>query len=194
MTIVKLQHTVTHKTSTRQCDPSVVSHDFLIHAVPMSTQTGEGMQALMRLMTAAAQAEGLGPEEIVRRLELEGRSRRSFYDYWRGSRVPQAAGRRAIEKVFGWRTGAVDEILADPGAIFWDIKDVHKPDPETQPVERASELSTDELLMELTRRVGALQTEVTALRGGQAPEQPLYDLAAYSRGEGRNREHLEGDK
>lgn len=151
-------------------------------------------KAFARLLAAQLADSKWSQEDLVR--AVHGKIGRRTVLSWKevGGPVPQPANRYAAEDALGWKRDSITAIINDPGSsIFWDLKDVRLPDPATQPVERASKLSMDELLMELNRRVGALQEEVTFLREGSAPDR-IYDLAAYRRGEGRNMEHLEGDE
>ena len=100
----------------------------------------------------------------------------------------------------GWKRGAVrDVIAARKGTRFElsELRDWEKLGVEPEPA-RASELPIDELLLELTRKVGALQRENELLRarvdGSSVVDmhaRASYGLAANSTDAARNMEHLE---
>ena len=163
--------------------------------LPMSTdkelEREAKREAFARLLDAELRDQRMSVNELARQSKVGLRTIKGWREV--GGPIPTDTNRAPIEDALGWKRDAITEILGDPGATFWDLKAVRRPDPATLPVERASELSTDELLIELTRRVGALQTEVTVLREGSAP-QDIYRLAANRVGEGRNMEHLEADE
>lgn len=145
--------------------------------------------ALSRLLEMQLDALGIGPEEFAR--ERLDESRRSSFFNWRAGRSkPQTENRAMLEDALGWKRGSVTRILGAAEAIYWDLKKVQVPAPEDRAALKAAELSTDELLIELTRRVGAMRDEVEVLRG-KAPSQSMHDLAANSTAAGRNMEHLE---
>lgn len=147
---------------------------------------------LARLINEHLEAEGITPVSFARRLPAS--KKRSFFNWKAGVSTPRGADdRRALEEALGWREGAVDEILDAPITHKFDLGEVRDWGLiEGPPVARASELSTDELLLELTRRVGAMQSELEYLKGHDArPPRKAFGLAANDRNAGRNTEHLE---
>lgn len=75
-----------------------------------------------------------------------------------------------VEDALGWRRDSIMDIMDNPReAMGWGLDEVRAWEPEELPVRRASLLTTDELLTELTRRVGALQAEVDMLREPSNP-------------------------
>ena len=127
--------------------------------------------------------------------------KRTIYTWLSGSKVPGGpAARSALEEVLGWKRGAVrDVIAARKGTRFElsELRDWEKLGVEPEPA-RASELPIDELLLELTRKVGALQRENELLRarvdGSNVVDmhaRSAYGLAANSTDAARNMEHLE---
>ena len=151
----------------------------------------DNKQALSRLLDMQLDADGIGPEEFARK-RLDESRRSSFFNWRAGRSKPQAEKRAELEDALGWKRGSVTKILGAAESIYWDLKKVQLPAPEDRAALKAAELSTDELLIELTRRVGAMRDEVEFLRG-KAPTRPMFDLAADSTAAGRNMEHLEGD-
>jgi hypothetical protein len=146
---------------------------------------------LVRLLQEHMKDAGLGPEAIAKR--LPEKSGRSFYNWLTGT-APWVSMRGPLEEALGWRRGSVTEVLDSPITRTFTLAEVRDwAELEDKPVERASELTTDELLVELTRRVGVLQAEVDSLRGA-GPSRPMFDLAANGTAAGRNMEHLEGDE
>jgi len=134
----------------------------------------------------------------------DGVQARNIYNWLSGAKVPRGAvAQSALEEVLGWKRGAVrDVIAARKGTRFelTELRDWNKLGVEPEPA-RASELPIDELLLELTRKVGALQRENEILRarvdGPSVVEirtgdtRSAYGLAASSTDAARNMEHLE---
>ena len=134
----------------------------------------------------------------------DGVQARNIYNWLSGAKVPRGAvAQSALEEVLGWKRGAVrDVIAARKGTRFElsELRDWEKLGVEPEPA-RASELPIDELLLELTRKVGALQRENEILRArvdGQSVAEirtgdtrSAYGLAANSTDAARNMEHLE---
>lgn len=136
---------------------------------------------------------------------------RSVYNWLGAVKVPRStASIAALEEALGWKRGAVKEVLTAPITRKFqlsELRDWEKLDDEHEgPASRASELSTDELTIELVRRIGAMQNELEFLRGdhgnpgadvitlhGSVHERKnAFGLAALSTEAGRNMEHLEG--
>jgi len=134
----------------------------------------------------------------------DGVQARNIYNWLSGAKVPRgAAAQSALEEVLGWKRGAVrDVIAARKGTRFElsELRDWEKLGVEPEPA-RASDLPIDELLLELTRKVGALQRENELLRarvdGPSVAEirtgdtRSAFDLAANDTSGARMQEHLE---
>ena len=131
----------------------------------------------------------------------DGIQGRNVYNWLSGAKVPRGAvAQSALEEVLGWKRGAVrDVIAARKGTRFElsELRDWEKLGVEPEPA-RASDLPIDELLLELTRKVGALQRENELLRarvdGSNVVDmhaRSAYGLAASSTDAARNMEHLE---
>lgn len=147
---------------------------------------------LVRLIQAHLSDKSIGPEAFTR--DWPARDKRSYYNWTQKGMVPRNESRGLLEDALGWKRGSVTEVLESPITRTFTLSELRDWEKVDEPrVTKASELSTDELLIELTRRVGALQTEVTVLREGSAP-QDIYRLAANRIGEGRNMEHLEANE
>lgn len=154
---------------------------------------------LARLIREHLEDRGLNVTKFV--AMFPSANHRSVYNWLSGEKAPRSVtSLKALEEVLGWKRGAVKEVLTAPITkkfTLAELRDWEKlgetPD---RPAIRASELSTDELLVELTRRVGSLQSEIEFLRK-QAPadQRPhVFDLAASGTEAGRNMEHLEGNE
>lgn len=131
----------------------------------------------------------------------DGVQARNIYNWLSGAKVPRGAvAQSALEEVLGWKRGAVrDVIAARKGTRFelTELRDWNKLGVEPEPA-RAADLPIDELLLELTRKVGALQRENELLRarvdGSNVVDmhaRSSYGLAANSTDAARNMEHLE---
>jgi len=112
---------------------------------------------------------------------------RAFYGWRDGSTIPLRRSRGMLEDALGWRRGVVTEVLEAPITQAFTLSEVRDWAAQSEPaVLRARDLSTDELLLELTRRVGQLQEEVDKLRGSNGgqlhtvsqSDRSHYDLAA----------------
>jgi len=161
---------------------------------------------LARLINEHLRVEGVGPNALAKKLPKS--NQRSFFNWKSGLTPPRSAeSRAALEDALGWKRGAVTMILEAPITQRFELQELRDwgqmSDP---PVARASELSTDELLTELTRRVLDMDQRLTEYEGGDAQVIRLHgsvhegrkstrralDLAASSTEAGRNTEHLEG--
>jgi len=138
----------------------------------------------------------------------DGVQARNIYNWLSGAKVPRGAvAQSALEEVLGWKRGAVrDVIAARKGTRFElsELRDWEKLGVEPEPA-RASELPIDELLVALTKSVGALQRDNEILQrenellrarvdGSNVVEmraRSAYGLAANSTDAARNMEHLE---
>lgn len=147
---------------------------------------------LARLLHAHLVDKNIGPTEFGRKLPVK--DPRKFYHWLKGA-VPRNDARGPLEDALGWKHGSVTEVLESPITRTFtlaELRDWEQVPEESLTSAEMSSFSTDQLLIELTRRVGALQTEVRVLREGAGPTKPMFDLAANRVGEGRNAEHLEG--
>lgn len=145
---------------------------------------------LGRLMNEELEASGRGPVQIVGEWSLS--ARRLFYWWKDGTSAPSRKYRAQLEDALGWRRGVVTDILDAPITQKFTLSEVRdwSAQPKPGPV-KARDLSTDELLMELTRRVGAMESELEALRPAPSNvvslgDKGLYDLAASD-------EHVPGE-
>lgn len=150
---------------------------------------------LARLISEHLADKALGKEEFTR-LFPDAVKRRAVYHWMAGSHAPVGVGQRAVlEDVLGWKRGAVSTVLdSKVGTVFGlsELRDWEQVAESEAPVSRASELSLDELLIELTRRVGYLQSRNEFLEANTAPTRKAFDLAAHDTDEGRDAEFLEG--
>lgn len=147
----------------------------------------DGRSELGRLMNEELEASGRGPVQIVGSWALS--PKRAFYWWKDGTSAPSRKYRAQLEDALGWRRGVVTEILDAPITKTFTLSEVRdwSAQPKPGPV-KARDLSTDELLMELTRRVGAMESELEALRPAPVSlgDNELYDLAASD-------EHVPGE-
>jgi len=97
-----------------------------------------------------------------------------------------------LEDALGWRRGAVTDILEAPITRTFTLSEVRDWSAMPEPgVASVRDLTVDELLMELTRKVGVLQSELEARRAADnviplRDEQSHYGLAASD-------EHVPGE-
>ncbi|MEQ4566226.1 hypothetical protein [Paenarthrobacter sp. CAP02] len=152
---------------------------------------------LARLILEHLADKGLGKEEFARSFP-DTVKRRAVYHWMAGSHAPVGVGQRAVlEDVLGWKRGSVATVLdSKPGSEFVlsELRDWTQVGESEKPVARASELSLDELVLELTRRVGVLQARNELLEQNAADRSEpkgVFGLAANSMDAGRNMEHLE---
>ena len=134
----------------------------------MSTEKAEYREtqraAFARLFQAALRDRRTNIEALSKEVpELSLRTMRSWVA--EGGPVIQSRQHATVEDVLGWRRDAITDILENPReAMEWGLDEVRAWEPHEMPVRRASELTTDELLTELTRRVGAMQAELDLYR------------------------------
>lgn len=142
----------------------------------------DGRMELARLIQEELDTSRRGPAAIVS--GWPAGPERAFYNWRDGSSAPLRKTRPMLEDALGWRRGVVTEILDAPITRKFTLSEVRDwaklPDPGAV---KARDLSTDDLLMELTRRVGVLQARVDELAGEEFAEarnreQHHYDLAA----------------
>ena len=107
----------------------------------------KNLQGLALWISMGLSRKGIGAEEFAQN-HLPPSSRRSFYNWAAGRNAPQKAAHPVLEQALGWKPGAVHRILTDG---FVTEQDVFQGD-EDKAAKRASELSDEELLAELTRR------------------------------------------
>jgi hypothetical protein len=153
---------------------------------------------LARLILEHLADKGLGKEEFARSFP-DSVKRRAVYHWMAGSHAPAGmAQKTALEDVLGWKRGSVGSVLDSKIGtefVLSELRDWGQLGESEKPVARASELSLDELVIELTRRVGILQARNEFLEGvghESAPSRKEFDLAAHDTDEGRDAEFLEG--
>lgn len=108
----------------------------------------KNLQGLALWISMGLSRKGVGAEEFAQNY-LPQSSRRSFYNWAGGKNAPQKAAHPILEEALGWKPGAVQRILRDE---FVTEQDVFQGD-EDKAAKRASELSDEELLSEMTRRM-----------------------------------------
>ena len=152
---------------------------------------------LARLIGQELEESRRGPAEVVK--DWSQGARRSFYGWRDGDTVPLRKSRAMLEDALGWRRGAVTDILEAPITRTFTLSEVRDWSAMPEPgVASARDLTVDELLMELTRKVGVLQSELEARRAADGVvsahgTRDMYDVAANGTAAGRNMEHLEGE-
>lgn len=136
------------------------------------------------------------------RLFPEDISDRSVFFWMSGSKVPgTAATRAALEAALDWKAGSVREVLgAKVGTRFElsELRDWEKLGIEPEPP-RLADFATEELVVELSRRVGAAEKEneylarrIAELESEHSSERrSAYGLAANDTSGARMQEHLE---
>jgi len=145
---------------------------------------------LARLIGQELEESRRGPAEVVK--DWSQGPRRSFYGWRDGDTVPLRKSRAMLEDALGWRRGAVTDILEAPITRTFTLSEVRDWSAMPEPgVASARDLTVDELLMELTRKVGVLQSELDARRAADnviplRDEQSHYGLAASD-------EHVPGE-
>jgi transcriptional regulator with XRE-family HTH domain len=121
---------------------------------------------LGRLIREELEASSRGPSDIVRDWPESGQ--RSFYSWAKGSIVPLAKSRARLEDSLGWRRGSVNQILEASITQPLNLTDVRDRQETSDPaVTKASQLTDDELLIELTRRWGAMRERLDRVEGAQ---------------------------
>lgn len=140
-----------------------------------------GKQRLARLLKDQRSAFGENQEKFAKRFEMTARS----VDNWTSGNVaPQPMMRGRIEEGLGWKPGIITDVLEDEVAEFWGLDDVRIPDPAQLPVARASQLTDDELLTEMTRRFKtyAETANTVPARTPEQVRQERFGLAATTDG------------
>lgn len=108
----------------------------------------KNVQGLALWISMGLSRIGMGSEQFANE-RLPSSARRSFYNWAAGRNAPQKAAHPVLEEALGWKQGAVQRILTDE---FVTESDVFQGD-EDKAAKRASELSDEELLSEMTRRM-----------------------------------------
>ena len=108
----------------------------------------KNLQGLALWISMGLSRIGMGSEQFAQE-HLPPNARRSFYNWAAGRNAPQKAAHPVLEEALGWKQGAVQRILTDE---FVTESDVFQGD-EDKAAKRASELSDEELLSEMTRRM-----------------------------------------
>lgn len=142
---------------------------------------------LGRLIREQLAEFGMGPETFTKRLSEQ--NRRPFYSWMAGTNAPQAKNRPVLEDALTWERGAITRILEAPiteRITLAEVRDWAVVGEDPAPVRRASELSTDALLIELTRRSGAMEARIAELEAeNEALKQP-GNVVPFERGQPRN--------
>jgi len=143
---------------------------------------------LARLIGQELEESRRGPAEVTK--GWPDSPKRSFYGWKEGESAPLRKSRAMLEDALGWRRGVVTQILDGPITRKFTLSEVRDWSalPEPLPL-KARDLSTDELLIELTRRVGSMEAELERLRPSNVVplrEQDHYGLAASD-------EHVPGE-
>jgi DNA-binding transcriptional regulator YiaG len=155
-----------------------------------------GQTALKKRIGALAKQrrEELGLARVPFAKHIGLGSDKTLQDFEFGRRVPQGMSVRKIEKALGWKIGVVDELLEGPDRKASDItlEDLDEFEPgQPMPLDR---VPTSDLLAEVIRRLGALQSALGSPQPriedivGVSVPRDLYDLAAST-----NVEHLEDE-
>ena len=125
----------------------------------------------------------LGITGTAKLAELSGASKRTIDAIIGQENVPQAVTQRRLEAALGWWTGSIAELLRaeDPAAFTLDgMATGDAPAPAT----RASDLTDDELLVEVMHRMRDWRawTERSAAPT-EEPDRDLFGLAALRNSE-----------
>lgn len=157
------------------------------------------LSELSRLIREQLEVLAEGPDVFAKRLPAE--MKRAFYNWRAGTSTPQVRTRAVLEDALGWERGSISRILEAPiteRISLAEVRDWGKVGGEPFAVQRAAELSTQDLLTELTRRVLVLEEENELLKreGKVIPinrnrDQSLYHLAADNMDAARDTEHLD---
>lgn len=130
---------------------------------------------LARLLTLQQQEFGDTDRQFAARWTDMKDAWRSFIDWRTGKRAPSPSVRADIENGIGWKPGSISLLLTGAGA-FKSLSEVQNLPAEERPVKRASDLTDDELAMEMMRR---FRNYADMAHQDTAPPVPdLYDLAA----------------
>jgi transcriptional regulator with XRE-family HTH domain len=149
----------------------------------------DGRMELSRLINQELEESRRGPSDIVK--GWSDGATRSFYGWKDGDTAPLRKSRAMLEDALGWRRGVVTDILEASITKTYTLSEIRDWSALPEPgLVKARELSTDELLIELTRRVGKMATELELLKAAQLPashgDRGLYGLAASD-------EHVPGE-
>jgi hypothetical protein len=152
---------------------------------PMEQDREFGQEAILRRLgqLAKQRREEFGKGRVLFAKEAGLGSDKTMQDFEFGRRLPHGTSMRKIEKALEWRLGAVDDMLRDVNrkASSISMEDVDEFDSKLGgPLDQ---ISTQELLAELIKRLSTLQQVV-----GKPAGQELYGLAAST-----NVEHLEDE-
>lgn len=123
---------------------SLVFHPNIRHHGVMS----ESNEHLARILSQQLAAMGLSDAASG---ELFGVNWKTIFNWRNAKSAPTTATRAATEKGLGWKPGSIDRLLSGEGA-FLSLADVQDLPAEERPVKRASDLTDDELAMEMMRR------------------------------------------
>lgn len=158
-------------------------------------EVNDSRSELGRLINEELEDSGRGPVQIVGAWSPS--AKRLFYWWKDGTSAPSRKYRAMLEDALGWRRGVVTDILDAPITHTFTLSEVRDWSAQPKPgLAKARDLTVDELLMELTRKVGLMESELEELRGPSnvVPlTQDMFDVAAHGTSAGRNMEHLEDD-
>jgi hypothetical protein len=122
--------------------------------------------AMQRKITQLAiQARGTRSRPEIVQI-LDGMSLNSYYNFENNRVWPQAGNLRKIENAYGWQSGILTELTAadiDPDTVTIETLE-HGLGSVRKAVSRASQLSDEELMFELMRRITTLREENVSYR------------------------------
>lgn len=119
------------------------------------------MQRKITQLAEQARGKRSRPEVVP----LLGMSLGTYFNFEAGRVWPQAANLRKIEDAYGWQPGILTQLVGsdlDPAVVT--LETLREGVGAAPAVSRAAELSLEELLAELVRRMGNLQDENSELR------------------------------
>jgi transcriptional regulator with XRE-family HTH domain len=152
---------------------------------PMEQDREFGREALLRRLgqLAKQRREELGLGRVTFAKEAGLGSDKTLQDFEFGRRLAHGTSMRKIERALGWRLGVTDDILRDVNRKAASISMEDLDEFDSQPGGTLAQITTQELLAELIKRLSTLQQVV-----GKPAGQELYGLAAS-----HNMEHLEDE-
>lgn len=118
----------------------------------MAIDKRKGAPELAEWIKHALSRKGLSLEHLAQATgdnPLIPISKRSLYNWAGGDNVPQPAKHPSLEKLLGWKPGSVHRILTGEAISDSDLYAVD----ENVVALKAADLTTDELLAELRRRL-----------------------------------------
>lgn len=174
-------------------------------ALDISSPEDDNRAMLARLLREQLSVFGVGTETFAKR-HLPERSLRPFYSWVAGAAAPQLKNRAELEDALGWERGSITKILDAPiteTISLAEVRDWAAAGIAAPAVARAAELSSDELVAELGRRLLVAEAKLSVYEGHEPaepaedplpPVRNLFGLAAHNADHpGRMSEHLEED-